>query len=175
MGVLIFSYLVNVNKLRKHRLTHLTYNIFLVISLNVPRARLCKKNSEGYHWHISFFWYYNCDLESDSVSRCEQIIGQFSYFLGSVTEMWSKMYILHFKNLKIQIFIWKMIYRSTLYTKMQYKPIYIQKSLIWPSIGHRICAKPQLLKSTGTKVFGRVLVTHVSATDATYTLWTCHA
>ncbi len=54
-----------------------------------------------------------CDWESDSVSRCEPIFGQFSYFLGSASEMWSKMYILQFKNVKIQFFIWKIIYRST--------------------------------------------------------------
>ena len=32
-------------KLRKHRLTHLTYNIFLAISLTVPRAGLCVVSS----------------------------------------------------------------------------------------------------------------------------------
>ncbi len=43
-------------------------------------------------------WNNICDLEPDSVSRCEPIFGQFSHILGSTTEMCSKMYILHLEK-----------------------------------------------------------------------------
>ncbi len=61
------------------------------------------------------------------MSRCEPTFGQFSHFLGSTPLMCSKMCILDFKKLKI-----------LLPNLLLGRPIYFQKSLIWPSIGPRI-------------------------------------
>ena len=53
-------------------------------------------------WHATI---YISDLEPDSVSRCEPIFGQLSYFLGSTTQMCSKMCILDFNKFFLMQFL----------------------------------------------------------------------